>query len=143
MFRYTGTTRSVVKRAVRKFSGSPLEADSGGLATRGHHAMILALTVATPVYLVLPEESSVSRGLGVLLTGNIAAHSWIGMNYVCTDYVPKVSKALLGPSRYFNAGLAIITFVGLTKMSLSSPGGIKGAVRGLWNPPAAAPAEKK
>jgi len=56
------------------------------------------------------------------------------MNYVATDYVPKVSKKLLGPARIFNAGLCGITLLGLTKMSLTSPGGIKGAVKGLWNP---------
>lgn len=98
--------------------------------------MTLALTGLAPLYFILPEDSSVSRGLGVFLSGNIAAHSWIGMNYVATDYVPKVSKALLPPARIFNAGLALVTFVGLTKMSLSSPGGIKGAIRGLWNPDA-------
>ena len=142
MFRYTATaasTRAAVRTAVRKFSSggvSPLEADSGALATRVHHGMCLALTVLTPIYLVLPENNSISRGLGVVLAGNVTAHSWIGMNYVCTDYVPKVSKALLGPSRYLNAGMAVVTFLGLTQMSLFAPGGIKGSLKGLWNPPA-------
>jgi hypothetical protein len=30
--------------------------------------------------------------------------------------------------------MALVTFAGLVKMSISSPGGIKGAIRGLWNP---------
>ena len=146
MLRYTATTvakrnnRSLRQTAARRFASSPLEADSGGLATRAHHGMIVALTGLAPVYFIMPEESSVSRGLGVVLAGTIAAHSWIGLNYVASDYVPKVSKKLLGPARIFNAGLAVITLAGLTKMSLTSPGGIKGAVRGLWNPP---PVEKK
>jgi CybS, succinate dehydrogenase cytochrome B small subunit len=137
MLHYTvaaSSTRAAIRTAARKFSASPLEADSGALATRVHHGMCLALTVVTPIYFILPEDGAISRGIGVFLAGNVTAHSWIGMNYVCTDYVPKVSKALLGPSRYFNAGMALVTFAGLVKMSISSPGGIKGAIRGLWNP---------
>ena len=88
------STRNAVKSAYRKFSASPLEADSGGLATRAHHAMTLSLVVATPLYLVLPQDSGVSRGLGVVLSGTVAAHSWIGLNYVATDYVPKGKRAL-------------------------------------------------
>lgn len=114
----------------------PLQGDTGTIATRGHHMLIVALAGLAPAYFVLPEESSISRGLGVILSGTIAAHTYIGMNYVATDYVPKISKKLLGPARIFNAGLTFVTLVGLTKMSLTSPGGIKGAVRGLWNPPA-------
>lgn len=144
MFRYAATqasTRGVtaMKSATRKLSDSSAhkwgQGDTGTLATRGHHAMILALTGLAPVWWVLPEESSISRGLGVLLSANVAAHTYIGMNYVATDYVPKISKALLPPARVFNVGLTLITLIGLTKMSLTSPGGIKGAIRGLWNPP--------
>ena len=51
-----------------------------------------------------------------------------------TDYVPKVSKALLPPARIAIAGMCGITFVGLSVMSVASPGGIKGCVKGLWNP---------
>lgn len=72
---------------------------------------------------------------GVVLAANISAHSWIGLNYVATDYVPKVSKALLGPSRFAIAGMAGITFLGLSRMAISSDGGIKGCLKGLWNPP--------
>lgn len=128
------------KTVPRRYFSSPLEADSGALSTRVHSGLSLVLGAATPLYLILPEDGGTSRGLGVILAGTISAHSWIGMNYVATDYVPKISKALLPPARIFNAGLALITFLGLTKMSLSSPGGIKGALRGLWNPE---PEEKK
>ncbi len=75
------------------------------------------------------------KGFGVLLAGNISAHSWIGMNYVATDYVPKVSKALLGPSRVLIAGMTAVTFLGLSRVSIQSEGGIKGCIKGLWNPP--------
>jgi succinate dehydrogenase hydrophobic anchor subunit len=80
-------------------------------------------------------DGIVNKLFGVGVSGAITAHSWIGLNYVATDYVPKVSKALLGPARIFNAGLALVTFVGLSRIAVSSPGGIKGCVKGLWNPP--------
>ena len=56
------------------------------------------------------------------------------MNYVATDYVPKISKALLGPARVFNVGLGVVTFLGLSKVALNGKGGLKGAVKGLWRP---------
>jgi succinate dehydrogenase hydrophobic anchor subunit len=115
-----------------------VEADSGALATRAHHVMITSLAVATPIYFMVPDsytDGIVNKAFGVLLSANVAAHSWIGMNYVCTDYVPKVSKSLVGPSRLFNVGLAAITFLGLARISVSSKGGIKGCIKGLWNPP--------
>ena len=59
-------------------------------------------------------------------------HSWIGLNYVAADYVPKVSKSLLGPSRIVVAGLSLVTFAGLGKISLECDGGIKGLMKALW-----------
>ena len=116
-----------------------LEADSGSLATRTHHAMTTSLAVLTPIFFMVPDswtDGFLNKIFGVALAGNIAAHSWIGMNYVCTDYVPKFfPKSFLGPSRIMNVGLAAVTFLGLTKISLSSTGGIKGCIKGLWNPP--------
>lgn len=56
------------------------------------------------------------------------------MNYVATDYVPKISKGLLGPFRVINAVLGVVTFVGLSKIALNGKGGIKGTVKGLWKP---------
>jgi len=127
------------RRLASQYGGKPgpLEADAGPLATRVHHTMTLALAALTPLYFMVPEKYSdglFNKTFGLLLTANITAHSWIGMNYVATDYVPKVSKALLGPTRYFNAGLAVVTFLGMAKMALWSPGGIKGVVKGIWNP---------
>ena len=52
--------------------------------------------------------------MGTLLAVNIGAHSWIGLNYVVTDYVPKVSKSLVGPARVVSAGIGAVTVVGLT-----------------------------
>ena len=75
-----------------------------------------------------------NKALGLVLAATISFHSWMGMNYVCTDYIPKISKSLLGPSRIFNAGLGAVTLLGLGRIALSDPG-IKGTIKGLWNPP--------
>jgi succinate dehydrogenase hydrophobic anchor subunit len=137
-------SKRVVRQSSRSKSSSAgtsgpsvLEGDAGKLATRVHHAMTTSLAVLTPVVFLIPDsytDGVVNKSLGVFLSANIAAHSWVGLNYVATDYVPKISKALLGPARFLNAGIAVITLVGLTKISLMSPGGLKGAVKGLWNP---------
>lgn len=133
------------KRQPQSTKAGPLEADSGPLATRVHHAISLSLAVLTPAYFLVPDAASdgmFGKAFGVALSTTIAAHSWIGMNYVVTDYVPKVSKRLVGPARVFNAGLAGVTLLGLSYIAVSSKGGIKGCVKGLWNPPPA-PAAKK
>jgi succinate dehydrogenase hydrophobic anchor subunit len=99
--------------------------------------MTTSLAVLTPVFFLVPDSWSdgiFNKTFGMLLTANITAHSWIGLNYVATDYVPKVSKALLGPARIVNVGLAAITMLGMGKICLSSPGGIKAVVKGVWNP---------
>jgi len=98
----------------------------------------MSLAVLAPVWFLIPDSYSdgfVGKAFGVLLAGNISAHSWIGLNYVATDYVPKMSKALLGPSRIAIAGMSVITFLGLARVSIQSKGGIKGCIKGLWNPP--------
>jgi succinate dehydrogenase hydrophobic anchor subunit len=118
-------------------SKSILEADSGALATHAHHKMNLALAVLAPVYFLVPDsytDGFFNKAFGVLLTANISAHSWVGLNYVATDYVPKVSKALLPPARIAIAGMTFVTFFGLSSIAVASPGGIKGCVKGLWNP---------
>lgn len=117
-------------------SSNPLEADAGALATRVHHTMTVVLAGLTPLYFIIPDSMTdgfIGRTFGLLLTANITAHSWIGMNYVATDYVPKISKALLGPFRVVNLGIAAVTLIGMTRMTMSSPGGIKAVVKGVWN----------
>ena len=139
MFRFAQqASRSL--RSARKFSSSanPLEADAGALATRVHHGMTTSLAVLTPIFFLVPDswsDGAFNKAFGILLTTNITAHSWIGLNYVATDYVPKISRALLGPFRFVNVGLAAVTFLGMSKICLSSPGGIKAVVKGVWNPP--------
>lgn len=113
----------------------PLDADAGALGTRVHHAMTTGLAFLTPLLFVVPDkytDGAVNKTIGVLLSVNIAAHSWIGMNYVCRDYVPKISYALLGPAKFFNAGLAAVTLLGMIKICVMSPGGLKGVVKSLW-----------
>lgn len=63
----------------------------------------------------------------------MAAHSWIGLNYVATDYVPKISKSLLGPARVFNLALGLVTLAGLGKIAVGERG-LRGTVMGLWRP---------
>ena len=135
------SVRAIVRRTAARrnlSSGSPLEADAGAFATRAHHAMTTSLAVLTPIFFMVPDsytDGALNKVFGVCLSANIAAHSWIGMNYVATDYVPKVSKKLMGPARIANVGLAAVTFLGLCRISISSKGGIKGCIKGLWNPP--------
>lgn len=135
---YTRVTASASRRLFSSSGGSPLAADSGALATHAHHTMNLALAILTPVYFLIPESYSdgfFGKTFGVLLSANITAHSWIGLNYVATDYVPKVSKALLPPARMAIAGMSLVTFLGMSRLAVGSPGGIKGCIKGLWNPP--------
>mmetsp|Transcript_28153 Transcript_28153/g.40317 ORF Transcript_28153/g.40317 Transcript_28153/m.40317 type:complete len:91 (-) Transcript_28153:403-675(-) len=83
------------------------------------------------------------KAFGVLLSANIAAHSWIGLNYVARDYVPKVSYALLPPARILCAAVGAITFFGMSRVALSSPGGLKGCAKGLWSGKATSEEKKK
>jgi succinate dehydrogenase hydrophobic anchor subunit len=120
----------------KQMSSSFLEADAGGLATRAHHTMTTSLAVLSPIYFLTPDSMTdgiANKIFGVALSVNIAAHSWIGMSYVVTDYVPKFSKKLVGPARIANAGVAALTVLGMSYISCASPGGIKGCVKGIWN----------
>lgn len=140
MFSLARSTRAIPMApqlyARRKLSTyGPMDADVGKLGTSVHHAMTVGLAIFTPFIFVVPDsytDGIVNKTFGVLLSVNIAAHSWIGMNYVCRDYVPKISYKLLGPAKVFNAGMALITLIGMSKICLTSPGGLKGVVKALW-----------
>ena len=122
---------------LRRFSTSPLQSDVGPLATRVHHNLTLGLAVLTPIYFAVPDaytDGTLNHAFGLLLTASMTAHSHIGLNYVATDYVPKISKALLGPARVVILALSTVTLIGMGKIAVGSPGGIKGTVKGLWNP---------
>ena len=97
--------------------------------------MTTFLSIATPLYLLSPESmdnSIIDKSIGLLLAFNVSAHSWIGLNYVVTDYVPKVSRAMVGPARVLTAGIGAVTLVGLGKIATNDKGGLKGAALGLW-----------
>merc|ERR1719469_1112966 len=113
----------------------PLEGDSGNLATHIHHKMTTFLALTAPVYFFAPDSLSndlMDKIFGLTLAVNVSAHSWIGLNYVVTDYVPKISKAAVGPARLFSAGLGLITVVGLGKVAMNGQGGIKSTILALW-----------
>ena len=62
-------------------------------------------------------------------------HGHIGMNYVITDYVPKLfSKAAVGPARAIMVGVTGATMLGLTKLNVEGPG-ITGTLKALWRKP--------
>jgi CybS, succinate dehydrogenase cytochrome B small subunit len=114
---------------------SVLEGDTGTTGTKVHHAMTLSLAGLAPLYFLTPDaytDGYISKTFGVLLSANITAHSWIGLNYVCRDYVPKVSAKLLGPARVATLGFSVIMLLGMVKISVGSPGGLKGLIKGLW-----------
>lgn len=123
-------SESIVKR---NKSSSPLEGDAGSLATHTYHKLNTALVLLTPIYFAAPVPDIAGKAFGLLMAGSISFHSWVGMNYVVTDYVPKIGKRFLGHGRIFCAGLSAITLIGLSKVALNDHGGIKGAVLGLWN----------
>jgi succinate dehydrogenase hydrophobic anchor subunit len=127
----------VARRQLSSKGASPLEADYGPLATHVYHKATFFQAFAVPLYFMVPDrwtDGTMNKAFGLLLAATISFHSWMGMNYVCTDYVPKISKQLLGPARIFNAGLGAVTLLGLGRIALSDPG-IKGCIKGLWNPP--------
>lgn len=114
----------------------PLEADAGTMGTKIHHTLAHSMGILAPLYFFTPDSYTqgwMHKTMGVLLGANMGMHAWIGLNYVATDYVPKVSKALLRPSRYATAGVAVTILLGMVKISAFSPGGIKGVVKGVWN----------
>jgi len=99
--------------------------------------MTQILALGTPLILITPDKYTdgfLNKAFGVLMAVNVAGHSWIGLNYVATDYVPKISKKLFGPARIFSAGMGIITLLGLGKIALNDQGGIKAVMKGLWTP---------
>lgn len=130
-------TRIVARRQFSSSKPTALEADYGPLATHFYHKVTFFMAVATPIYFMVPDrwtDGTMNKAFGLALSGAISFHSWMGLNYVCTDYVPKISKSLLGPSRFVTAGIGAVTLLGLSKIALSD-GSIKGVIKGLWNPP--------
>jgi succinate dehydrogenase hydrophobic anchor subunit len=138
-------TSILTRRLKSTYSPSchPLKSDEGNLATHIHHKVTTALALITPVYLLIPVDSKnlpaiptqVDQGAGVAISALISLHSWIGLNYVVTDYIPKFSKSLVGPARTISAAMALVTLIGLGKISLLNENGLRGLIwNGLWSP---------
>lgn len=128
------------RSGTRNFATKPklLEADIN-FGARVHHTVTVFLAVATPAFFAVPDswtDGILNKTFGLVLSANIAAHSWIGLNNVASDYAPKLSKKALGPARVVSAALCGVMLLGLVKINFGSAGGIKGVVKGLWNPPA-------
>lgn len=108
MLRIAQSTRAVAPRAVarRQFSArgpAALEADYGPLATHFYHKVTFFMAMATPVYFMVPDrwtDGTMNKAFGLLLSGCISFHSWMGLNYVgefildsaffCVEYHPLV-----------------------------------------------------
>ena len=136
--------RKFAHRANQKYRMSTkpnpfLNADAGPLATRVHHNLTISQAVVFPLFfLVSDTDGFVSKSLAVILATSFSAHTWIALNYVAADYVPKIfypSKTALPKARMGILGLATLMFVGLNKITFFSPGGIKGVLLAPWNPP--------
>jgi len=116
---------------------SILEADTGVFGSHTYHKVNKLLAVFTPLYFftpisVIPLDSPSDKLIGVSIATAISAHSWVGMNYVISDYVPKISKTLVGPARVVASGIATLTLLGLAKVAMNNKGGLRATILALW-----------
>jgi len=140
MIRITSSLKSTLLRSNvvrRNLSSKPsiLRGDAGPAATHVNHKISTFIAIATPAVILSPDswtDGIVDKAFGTVLALNLSVHSWVGMNYIITDYVPKISKSLLGPARVVSAGMSGVTFVGLGYIAVASKGGIKGLIKSLW-----------
>jgi len=133
-FKSSKSSSSMFPKQQNPLAANPLAADAGSLATHFFHTMSTGLLLAFPLYCMLPEDGMLSKFTGLALTIPFGVHSWIGLNHVGSDYVPKISKKLLQPARIAFVGMCCITCFGLTYLQLTAPGGMKGTFKGLWVP---------
>lgn len=77
-----------------------IAADTDGkIAVKLYHKLNVGLLAATPAALVL-DYSVLSTPVDIGLAITFPLHGHIGMNYVMTDYVPKMlGKSALAPAR--------------------------------------------
>merc|ERR1719164_33555 len=100
-----------------------IKADHSSSSLRLMHKTNIVCMALTPVVFILPDILPASMG-GLTTIGNVILgvvfplHGHIGMAGVLSDYVPKVSKSLLGPSRLVLAGFTTVTILGLLKLNL-------------------------
>mmetsp|Transcript_23010 Transcript_23010/g.41060 ORF Transcript_23010/g.41060 Transcript_23010/m.41060 type:complete len:160 (-) Transcript_23010:396-875(-) len=130
-------TLSSASATAKKSSPPLLAGDAGRKATHLHHHLTTLLALSFPLYLLTPSsyvDGTVDKTLGLVVSTAIAGHSWIGLNYVATDYVPKIGRGLVGPARVMTALMGVVTMVGLGKVAVNEKGGVRGAVKALWRP---------
>eukprot|EP00617_Octactis_speculum_P014674 CAMPEP_0185744666 /NCGR_PEP_ID=MMETSP1174-20130828/2808_1 /TAXON_ID=35687 /ORGANISM="Dictyocha speculum, Strain CCMP1381" /LENGTH=110 /DNA_ID=CAMNT_0028418187 /DNA_START=124 /DNA_END=456 /DNA_ORIENTATION=+ len=106
------------------------------MATSYYHHLNLGLVVLTPAVFVVSSYSPyISFPLDLFLGLALPLHGHIGMNYVLTDYIPKVfGKAGRGPAKIVMLGITGLTMVGLTKLNIEGPG-ITKVTKMLWCSP--------
>eukprot|EP00520_Triparma_pacifica_P005145 CAMPEP_0118662020 /NCGR_PEP_ID=MMETSP0785-20121206/16598_1 /TAXON_ID=91992 /ORGANISM="Bolidomonas pacifica, Strain CCMP 1866" /LENGTH=94 /DNA_ID=CAMNT_0006555515 /DNA_START=99 /DNA_END=380 /DNA_ORIENTATION=- len=84
----------------------------------------------TPVAFAL-SPSVINMPFDLALGLALPLHAHIGMSYVITDYVPKVSKGLLGPARVMLLGVTGVTILGLAHVNLKGDG-MTETVKSMW-----------
>jgi succinate dehydrogenase (ubiquinone) membrane anchor subunit len=109
---------------------SILNADSGSMASSGYHKINLVIMGLTPVCFAL-SPSPIAMPLDIALGVALPLHAHIGMNYVITDYVPKLSKGAVGPARLVMLALTTTTVLGLLKVNVMGEG-MTETVKKLW-----------
>ncbi|GMI35362.1 hypothetical protein TrCOL_g6346 [Triparma columacea] len=109
---------------------SLLKSDEGSLATSTYHKVNMAIMALTPVAFAL-SPSMINMPVDLALGLALPLHAHIGMSYVITDYVPKVSKGLLGPARIVLLGVTGVTILGLGNLNLRGDG-MTETVKSMW-----------
>jgi len=94
-----------------------------------YHSSSALLALAVPFALLTDGTTGKIAGVGTAI--GVSFHSWVGLNYVLRDYVPKFSHKLMGPARGFAVGISLFTGLGLSKMALSE-GGLGKVMGSLW-----------
>mmetsp|Transcript_78778 Transcript_78778/g.218983 ORF Transcript_78778/g.218983 Transcript_78778/m.218983 type:complete len:146 (-) Transcript_78778:72-509(-) len=99
-------------------------------ATKLYHTTQIAQAVLLPIALVLSPSSlnmPIDFALGVLFP----FHSYVAVNYVITDYVPKVARS---GARMALFVATIIAAAGMLKINVTGPG-LTATVTNLWRKP--------
>eukprot|EP00968_Pinguiococcus_pyrenoidosus_P001546 scaffold69_cov248-Pinguiococcus_pyrenoidosus.AAC.40 len=108
-------------------------ADHGKIGTNMYHVINNVTLFVTPLAFILPQGYTMPIDLALNVLFPIHGH--IGLNYVVTDYLPKIFPASFFPAaRIAVAGLTGITFLGLLKLNLMGPG-LTATLKSLWKKP--------
>merc|ERR1711907_322244 len=88
---------------------SVVKADHSSGSLKLYHKTNLLPIGLTPIAFVMPDIPVATTAINVFLGIVFPVHAHIGMAGVLTDYVPKMSKAALGPARIALLGVTTIT----------------------------------